>query len=398
MAPVATSAQLPADVPAAKKAGPIITGTLDFASLKLSEEELKLDDETYEYDYLKPTFPDITWPALEPFEYKDKGLLADKTNNFANLFRDATHVIHLTPRIGTEIYGVKLGDLDDVQKNELALLISTRVAVFFRDQKDFDIRQQLALSRYWGTLHKHATTSVPKAWKDDLDAVHVIWADETRKPFSTFSNTYLWHTDVTYEIQPPSYTTLKVLKNPSNGGDTLWTSSYAVYDALSPGLQQYLEGLTAIHSAHEQASDNRRLGRPVRREPIETVHPIIRTHPVTGYKSVFVNPGFTRSIVGIPKGESDAILKYLFELVATAQDATVRYKWREGDVAMWDNRVSSHSATYGFYPERRHGVRVTTHGEIPVFDAAGKSQQAEMDAAIGLVRNIDGTKGGNYND
>ena len=102
--------------------------------------------------------------------------------------------------------------------------------------------------------------------------------------------------------------------------------------------------------------------------------------------------------MGIPKGESDAILKYLFNLIATSQEATVRFKWNEGDVALWDNRVSVHTATYGFYPERRHGVRVTTHGEVPYYDEKGTSQQAAYDAEIGLKRNLDGSKGGNYND
>lgn len=399
MAPIATSQHSQTVNAPSKATKTIFSGTLDFASLKLTQEELKHEDETYEYNYLKPVFPDIKWAPLEVFETSDKGLLADKSNNFANLFRDATHVTHLTPKIGTEIVGVKLADLDETQKNELALLISTRVVVFFKDQKDFDINQQLDLGRYWGKLHKHATTSLPQAWKEqDLEEVHVIWADEVRKPYTAFPSTYLWHTDVTYELQPPSYTTLKVLKGPASGGDTLWISGYALYDMLSPYLQQYLEGRTALHSAVEQAGDSMRIGRTVRRDPIVSEHPIIRTHPVTGYKSVFVNPGFTRAIVGIPKGESDAILNYLFELIATSQDATVRFKWAEQDVALWDNRVSVHTASYGFYPERRHAVRVTTHGEVPYYDSKGTSQQAEIDAQIGLVRDLDGSKGGNYND
>lgn len=395
MAPIATQFRPQTSLPQGKT---VFKGTLDFASLKLTDEQLKKEDESYQFNNLKPVYPDLKWAPLEKFETTDKALLADKTNNFANLFRDAKFVTHLTPKIGTEIVGVSLASLDDVQKNELALLIATRVVVFFRDQKDLTIHDQLNLGRYWGKLHKHATTSLPAAYKDGLDEVHVIWADEYRKPYTAFSSTFLWHSDVTYELQPPSYTSLKVLKGPTSGGDTLWISGYALYDLLSPFMQTYLEGLTALHSAEEQAADSVRTGKPVRRAPVTTEHPLIRTHPVTGYKSLFVNPGFTRTIVGVPKGESDAILNYLFSLIATSQESTVRFKWEEQDVAIWDNRVSVHSATYGFYPERRHGVRVTTFGEAPYFDANGRSQQAEFDAQVGLQRDLDGSKGGNYND
>lgn len=100
---------------------------------------------------------------------------------------------------------------------------------------------------------------------------------------------------MTYEVQPPSYTSLKVLTGPprGGGGDTLWVSQYAVYDLLSPGMQKYLEGLEALHSAQIQADGSIALGRTVRREPVVTKHPLIRTHPVTGWKSVFFNPGMS---------------------------------------------------------------------------------------------------------
>lgn len=398
MAPVAAPKENTAFPEATKNGKSIVKGTIDFTSLKLTEKDLQEEDDTYEYDYLRPSFPDLKWEPLGPIEHSDKALLADPDNNYANLFRDATSVTHLTHKIGTEIVGVSLADLDDTQKNELALLTARRVVVFFRDQKDLDIYKQLDLGRYYGTLHKHATTALAKKYNEGLEEVHIIWADEKKVPISAFPPTFYWHSDVTYEKQPPSYTSLKVINAPSTGGDTLWISGYALYDSLSPRLRSYLEGLTAIHSAHEQADDAVRNGKPVRRAPIKTEHPIVRTHPVTGYKSIFVNPGFTRSIVGVPKGESDAILKYLFELISTSQDATVRFKWNLHDVAIWDNRASVHTATYGFYPERRHGVRVTPHGEVPYYDPKGTSQQAEIDAAIGLARDLDGSKGGNYND
>lgn len=393
MAPVATSKE------SNQPSKTVFKGTLDFTSLRSVVDQQKTDDTGYEFDFFKPTYPNVKWAPLEVFDSVDKATLADPNNNYANLFRNATSVTHLSHKIGTEIVGVSLADLDDTQKNELALLTARRVVVFFRDQKDLDIRKQLDLGRYFGRLHKHPTSGVPKGSKDgDLDEVLVVWANQDSSNQAALSNTRYWHSDVSYEKQPPAYTSLKLLRGPSSGGDTLWVSGYALYDSLSPGLRTYLENLTAIHSAKEQADAAHANGNPVRREAVITAHPVVRVHPVTGYKAVFVNPGFTRSIVGIPKAESDAILSYLFEIIATSQHATVRFKWNENDVAFWDNRVASHSATAGYFPERRHGLRVTAHGEVPYYDPKGKSQQAEIDAAFGLTSDLDGSKDSTYKD
>ena len=107
---------------------------------------------------------------------------------------------------------------------------------------------------------------------------------------------------------------------------------------LSPHMQKYLESLTALHSAELQAQGTRDLGRTVRREAVTTEHPLIRTNPVTGWKSIFFNPGFVTKIVGVPKTESDHIISLLNEIVATSPEIHVRFQWNEGDVAFWDNR------------------------------------------------------------
>jgi sulfonate dioxygenase len=173
---------------------------------------------------------------------------------------------------------------------------------------------------------------------------------------------------VTYELQPPSTTTLKLITGPETGGDTLWSSGYALYSSLSPSFQAHLEGLSAVHSAVAQATGARAAGLPVRREPVETTHPVVRVHPATGWKSVYVNPGtcnpvtrtrsvrvvshvrprtgFTTRIVGVPKAESDAILAFLFTQIAQNPTSHVRYKWEPNDVAIWDNRVSPYLFIY----------------------------------------------------
>jgi len=312
--------------------------------------------DNYAYDDLKPSFPDKQWPPLEEVPYNDKGLLGDPS--FKNLLANATDVFDYNPKIGTEIHGVDLTNLSDAAKNDLALLIATRGVVFFRNQKNFDINAQRQLGAYYGSLHKHATTAVPK--RGDLDDVHVVYTDEKSKDQrAMFTPTFLWHSDVTYELQPPSYTSLKVLTGPprGGGGDTLWSSQYAAYDALSAPMQKYLESLTALHSSHIQAEGSKALGRTVRRDPIVTEHPLIRSNPVTGWKSLFFNPGFVTKIVGIPKVESDMIISYLNEVVATTQELHVRFQWGKCDVVFWDNRSTVSSRSRGELEEGLIGNR-----------------------------------------
>ncbi|KAF9223360.1 TauD-domain-containing protein [Gyrodon lividus] len=318
-------------------------------------------DDTYNHAAYKPYFPVVNWEPLTEVNVTDRGLSADPEKR--TLFGAAQKVKHLTPTIGTEITGIDLRQLTPAQKDELALLVAERGVVFFRDQ-ELNIHEQLDIARHFGPLHKHATTPIPK--EPGLEEVHVVYNDAARRPDSSaFAKLELWHSDVTYEIQPPSTTSLKVITCPENGGDTLWSSGYALYSSLSPRMQTYLEGLSALHSAVAQAEGSRAAGLHVRREPIESIHPVIRVHPVTGWKSVYVNPGFTRRIVGVPKAESDVILNFLFHQISDNVDFHVRFRWEPNSIAFWDNRVVTHTATFDFWPQRRHALRATPRGEKP---------------------------------
>jgi sulfonate dioxygenase len=149
--------------------------------------------EVYEHEDLRPSFPDISWPPLEEVPYEDKGLLGD--HQYSNLLCDAADVFDYNPKIGTEVHGVSLKTLTDAQKNDLARLIAYRGVVIFRDQHDFTIDDQLELGRYFGKLHKHATTAVPK--RPGLEEVHVVWTDEkTVDQRALFTPAHLWHADV----------------------------------------------------------------------------------------------------------------------------------------------------------------------------------------------------------
>ncbi|KIJ62882.1 hypothetical protein HYDPIDRAFT_93514 [Hydnomerulius pinastri MD-312] len=318
-------------------------------------------DDDYKYAGYKPYFPVVDWEPLGDIDVTDRGLFADPEKKA--LFGAAQKVKNLTPAIGTEILGIDLRQLTPAQKDELALLVAERGVVFFRDQ-ELNVHEQLDIARHFGPLHKHATTPIPK--EPGLEEVHIVYNDAARRPDSSaFSKLELWHSDVTYELQPPSTTSLKVITCPEYGGDTLWSSGYALYSSLSPGMQTYLEGLTALHSGVAQAEGSRAAGLHVRREAIETVHPVVRVHPVTGWKSVYVNPGFTRRINGVPKAESDVILNFLFHQIGENVDFQVRFHWEPNSIAFWDNRIVTHSATFDFWPQRRHALRATPHGEKP---------------------------------
>ena len=148
---------------------------------------------SYEHEDLKPHFPDVQWEPLVEISYEEKGTRGHPL--FKDLLADATDVFDCNPKIGTEVHGVQLAQLSDSQKNDLARLVTTRGVVFFRDQHDLDIDAQRELTRYFGTLHRHATTSVPK--RSGLEDVHVVYADEQSKDQrANFAPTFLWHSDV----------------------------------------------------------------------------------------------------------------------------------------------------------------------------------------------------------
>lgn len=153
--------------------------------------------EVYEYEDLRPSFPDIHWDPLTELPYHDKGLQGHP--QMSNLLEAATDVFDYNPKIGTEIHGVNLAKLTDAQKDDLARLIATRGVVFFRNQTDLDINAQRELGMYYGSLHMHGTTGVPR--RPGLEDVHVVYTDANSKDQrACFPPTFLWHSDVSTQI------------------------------------------------------------------------------------------------------------------------------------------------------------------------------------------------------
>ncbi|KAK2059147.1 dioxygenase-like protein [Colletotrichum caudatum] len=322
----------------------------------------KIHDQ-YRYSQYLPVYDEETsFPPLQPFEFRDRGLAAHRDK--ANLLpkdNPGIKATKLTPVVGTEIRGLQLSRLDGRQKDELALLIAERGVVVFRDQdfKDIGAEKQKDFGRSFGPLHIHP---VGAHARDSLEFHNIYLGPDNEYRNRSKSNklsTVGYHSDVSYEHQPPG-----------TGGDTAWVSQTAAYARLSGPMQTLLEGLRAEHSGFPQADKARRDGRFVRREPVKSEHPIVRIHPATGQKALFVNPGFTKRIIGLRDEESDALLKLLFKHISHGQDFQVRVKWEEGTVALWDNRVTAHTAISDYNvhnPQEglRHGFRITTLADKP---------------------------------
>ncbi|KAH7353841.1 hypothetical protein B0T11DRAFT_357157 [Plectosphaerella cucumerina] len=330
--------------------------------------------EEYKYTGYLPVYDEKTsFEPLQPFEFTDRGLAADKDKkNLLPQGDSSVKAKRLTPVIGTEIRGLQLSQLNDAQKDELALLIAERGVVVFRGQdfKDIGIEKQKEFGRYFGPLHIHP---VGAHVKDHLELHNIYLGPDNEYRNRNKSNkltTTGYHSDVSYEHQPPGITILTLLSIPETGGDTAWASQTEAYNRLSEPLKTFLEGLRAEHSGHPQADNARRDGKFVRREPVKSEHPIVRVHPATGQKALFVNPGFTKRIIGLKDEESDALLKLLFKHITFGQDLQVRVTWEEGTVALWDNRVTAHTAISDYNvhnPQEglRHGFRITTQADKP---------------------------------
>ncbi|GAA5814483.1 hypothetical protein MFLAVUS_007980 [Mucor flavus] len=337
---------------------------------KLNLKQLAREQGSYQ------VFPKTSYPALEPFEHHDVGKLADPKK--ASLYGNAKTIFDLTPTIGTEIHGIQLSQLTDQQKNDLALLAAERGVVFFRDQ-DIDPYQAVELGRYFGPLHIHNTVGHPEGLPELITLLYDQTNPNTAKYFEGKSAADGWHSDITYENQPAGLSILKIDTVPSVGGDTLWASAYEAYDKLSPPLQKFLEGLSAVHTGQVHTDNAKHTGQFIRREIVDSVHPIVRTHPVTGWKGLFVQPGFTKNIVGLNNRESKILLEYLFSHISGGHDFQVRFKWTEDTVAIWDNRSTFHCAIFDYFGHgKRHGWRVTPTAERPYYDPNSKSRRQDL--------------------
>ncbi|KAK4185758.1 putative taurine catabolism dioxygenase [Podospora australis] len=325
----------------------------------------------------------------------------------------------VTPVIGREYSKVDLVTLlrapnSDELLRDLAITISQRGVVFFRKQDGLtdDLQKELVdrLGKLAGKpatsgLHIHPISNAAREHGGKDNEISVISSEQAKQLYSDrFAASWNggkhrqsgkggWHSDITFEPIPSDYALLRLTQLPKTGGDTLWASGYELYDRISPKLRSFLDTLTAyyaqplftdaakrnnfnIYTAERGAPEN--VG-----DVLEAIHPVIRTNPVTGWKSVFAVGHHVKSIHGLSEEESKHFLNWFVQLIVENHDLQVRFRWQDvNDVAIWDNRSVYHAATPDYIFEdglgERKGSRAVSLGEKPYFDPQSTSRRQAL--------------------
>ena len=274
--------------------------------------------------------------------------------------------------LGAEITGFDLTrDLDDAAFDEVVRTFHENAVLVFRGQR-MSADEQIAFSRRFGELDVNVRSEFNKDGRPEVLVLSNIVRDG--KPIGVQDAGRYWHTDLCYLKRPARATFLHALEVPTQDGeplgDTLFASMTAAYDALEPDLKKRLEGLQAVQSYRytyeKKAKDFKLRPRLADRGddwiPPDVVHPVVRVHPYTGRKCLYVNEGYTTRILGVSEAESDALLKHLIE--HAVQDRFIyRHKWRVGDLLMWDNCATQHKAIPDYaLPQTRLIERTTVLG------------------------------------
>jgi taurine dioxygenase len=267
----------------------------------------------------------------------------------------------LAGALGAEIHGLDLSrELSVESREQVRQLLNEYEVIFFRDQ-DISPAMQKSLALSFGPLQTHPAYDTVEGFPE-----LTILESTPEKP----TKIEAWHSDMTFRQHPPMGTVLRSVIVPPKGGDTLWASMTAAYRGLSPPMQKFLQGLTAVHDfAHgfkeslAEPGGRERLADAVAANP-PVRHPVIRTHPETGRKVIFVNSLFTTHIEGLKAAESEALLQFLFRHVTTPE-YTCRFQWRPHSIAIWDNRSTQHKPINDYFPAHRKHLRITIDGDKP---------------------------------
>jgi len=277
------------------------------------------------------------------------------------------HTIEVSPlsgALGAEIFGVDLRQsLKEETIAEIHQAFLENLVIFFRDQ-DLTPAQLVSFARHFGELDPH---HVLRGLEDQPEVLEIIREKTDQYIFAPG-----WHADVTWQKKPVLGSILYGVEVPEHGGDTLFANQYLAYESLSDGMRSMLDKLEAIHSSDQAyGKDAEKLTKvdliKLNREDAvkgRAEHPVVRTHPATGRKALFVQPGYAFSLKDMSMEESQPLLQFLFDH-ATRPEFTCRFQWTEGSLAFWDNRCSIHCPIDDYYGQRRRTWRITLQGDVP---------------------------------
>ncbi len=306
------------------------------------------------------------------------------THDFVNA-RAAESPLEIVPvagRIGAEIRGIALsGDLDDITIAAIRAALVRHKVIFFRDQFDLDDAKQEDFAARLGKPVAHPTVPVAEGSRFLLEL-------DSKEGYAASS----WHTDVTFVDAYPEASILRAITIPEAGGDTLWANGVTAYEELPDSLKTLVDNLWALHTndydyaATLGGADRKRIEehRKVFASTVyETEHPVVRVHPESGERALLVGH-FVKNFVGLNSADSQRLFSILQDHI-TKPENTVRWRWRAGDVAIWDNRSTQHRAVADFGTQRRTLRRATIHGEVPVAIDGSRSRVVKPEPQAALV-------------
>ncbi|KAL4942997.1 hypothetical protein BDV06DRAFT_235096 [Aspergillus oleicola] len=270
----------------------------------------------------------------------------------------------------------------DPDKKLLLSAATKKGIVFFRDQ-GLDLEGQYELFKHYGIQDRDPNQVEPCH-------VTILGRGGDIRSFEHSSSAFAeFHSDHSFEINPPSYTMLRMIKVPEYGGDTVFASQTALFDKLSPTFKKTLQGLHGVHSSEHTYINTIKSGGTTFRPPVRREHPLIRTHPVTKQQSLFYNSAFVINIAELKGAEALHILNFLRDHLHSADDLSVRWHWEARSVAFWDNRVIVHRAIPGGYKTEREGKRTAVYGEKLFWEpgsglTAGEGMLWDVDVKTGL--------------
>ena len=264
------------------------------------------------------------------------------------------------PNLGAVITNVDLSnDINDVELKGIRDAFHKFQVLFFQNQSEISPENHIKLGRCFGDLHIHPAAPKMKNYPQ-------IFEINTDKNSKIANGAEDFHSDVSCDIEPPLGTMLQLHIIPECGGDTMFANMYMAYEALSNPMQKFLSDLKASHESEHFYSGRYKTesNSESKTEYPSAIHPVIRTHPETGKKAIFVNKFFTTRILGLEPQESKFILDFLFSHIEKTE-FQIRYRWNKNDMAFWDNRCTIHKALWDYFPYERKGRRVTIKGDIP---------------------------------